>query len=186
MLEDPRAPLRPLGCLSLRVVYHGHPSPLKGGLRGCWKVGLSEAEHGVPSCPQRASGQHTSPAHPDPTAAAHPRGPPHCHQGIRGCRELRPEGAGGLHGIVCAPLPGSRSSCGERVYTAGTHRRLQSTARPGGPGAPGGGLGRTSDHFPLCALGFLSTKDNPTAGGPLRPRLLCGRGRVRLECAQGT
>ena len=80
----PRFPLRPHDCLSRCVVRHGHPSLLKGSHLGCWKVGLSEAEPGVPSCPQRAPGQHTSPAHPDPTAAAHPRGPRHCHQGIRG------------------------------------------------------------------------------------------------------
>ena len=80
----PRAPLHPHGCLSRCVGRHSHPSPLKGSLLGCWKVGLNEAKPGVLSSPQRALGQHTSPVHPDPTAAAHPRGPCHCHQGIRG------------------------------------------------------------------------------------------------------
>ena len=39
---------------------------------------------------------------------------------------------------------------------------------------------------PLCALGLLSSKDNTTPGGPLMPGLLCRRGRVLLECVQGT
>ena len=134
MLEDARAPLRPLGCLGLRVVYHGHPSPLKGGLRGCWKVGLREAEHGVPSCPQKASGQHTCPAHPDPTAAAHPRGPPHCHQGIRGCRELRPEGAGGLHGILCVHPSSAHGPAVGRVCTRQGH--TDGSRAPPGQEAP--------------------------------------------------
>ena len=75
MLEDARPPLRPLGCLGLRVVYHGHPSPLKGGLRGCWKVGLREAEHGVPSCPRGLPG--STPAQPTltPQLPPTPEGP---------------------------------------------------------------------------------------------------------------
>ena len=80
----PRAPLHPHGCLSWRFGRHSHPSLLKGSLLGCLKVGLNEAKPGVLRSPQRAPGQHTSPAHPDPTIAAHPRGPRHCHQGISG------------------------------------------------------------------------------------------------------
>ena len=86
MVEDAKGPSSSHGCLSRRVARHGHPSPLKGSLLGCWKVGLSEAKPGVLSSPQRALGQHTSPAHPDPTAAAHPRGPRHCHQGSRSAK----------------------------------------------------------------------------------------------------
>ena len=178
----PRLPLRPHGCLSRRVVCHGHPFLLKGSHLGCWKVGLSEAEPGVPSCPQRAPGQHTSPAHPDPTAAAHHRGPCHCHQGTMGAKSQARGWCGSLHGILCVhpspahgPAGAAGSVCARQVHTG----RLPSTAGPGSHGAPVGGLGRTSDHhrglvnFPPVPSASSAPMIIPPLRGPLMPGLLC-------------
>ena len=183
----PRLP-EPMCCTSRS------PFPLGGGIQGCWKVGLSEAERGVPSCPQKAPRQHTSPAHPDPTAATHPRRPCHCHQGIRVCRVLRPKGGRGASTASCVEDPhhGPSGAVGSVCAWQRHTGRLPSTAGPGSPGDPVGGLGWTSDHhrglvnLPLSVLLASSAPRIPPLGGPLMPGLLCGRGRVLLECVQGT
>ena len=191
----PRFPLRPHDCLSRCVVRHGHPSLLKGSHLGCWKVGLSEAEPGVPSCPQRAPGQHTSPAHLDPTAATHPRGPRHCHQGIRGAKSQARGWWGRPHGILCvhpSPAHGPAGAVGSMCARQGHRGRLTSTAGPGSRGSPMGGLGWTSDHhrglvnFPPVPSASSAPRMIPPLEGPLMPGLLCGRGRVLRKCIQGT
>ena len=191
----PRFPLRPHDCLSQCVVRHGHPSLLKGSHLDCSKVGLSEAEPGVPSCPQRAPGQHTSPAHPDPTAATHPRGPCHCHQGIRGAESQARGWWGCPHGILCvhpSPAHGPAGAVGSVCAWQGHTGWLMSTAGPGSCRAPMGGLGRTSDHhrglvnFPPVPSASSAPRIIPPLGGSLMPGLLCGRGRVLRKCVQGT
>ena len=136
----PRAPLRPHGCLSWRVGRHSHPSPLKGSLLGCRKVGLNEAKPWVLSYSQRAPGQQTSQPTLTPQLLPTPEGPVTAMREL-GVLRLRPEGGGhaSTPSCVCTPTGSWPSrSCGERVYIAGTHRTASKHRWARNPQSPGG------------------------------------------------
>lgn len=195
MVEDTKGPSSSPGCLSLCVVCHSHLSPLGVGSEVVGSLATARPSGGSLAAPRGLPGTTTSPAHPDPTAAAHPRGPRHCHQGIRGAESQARGWWGRPHSILCvhpSPAHGPAGAVGSVCAWQGHTAWLMSTAGPGSCRAPMGGLGRTSDHhrglvnFPPVPSASSAPRIIPPLGGSLMPGLLCGRGRVLRKCVEGT
>ena len=134
---------------------------------------------------------------PQPTVT--PQLPPTPEGPVTAIRELgvprlRPEGGGraSTPSCVCTPTGSwSNRSCGERVYTAGTHRTASKHRQARKPQSPGGKPRLDSDchrglvNFPPVPSASSALRIIPPLRGPLIPGPLCGRGRI-LECVQGT